>query len=856
MPGPSLIAPVPPNDAAGYRRSDTHGFSRRRPLFWLALSFCAGIAVDGFGAPSLLSTAIVFAAASLAALVVTFSKRTEARAALSTQAFICGLFVAFAAGALLHATRARILPASHVARLTSAQPSFLSVSGTVIEVASARAENRQSWIVDVEALGPMHDSLNPATGRVRLSCLSSASVHEGDRIVFRARIEAPPDLTLPDSFNVAAWLRSRGIHRVGDVFPGSVEQRPADSWRVDLRLRRWSSSLSQRLTAQLSSWNMSGRESGSQAALLNALLFGRRERLDISDREAFATSGTAHLLAISGLQIQFLAGLVFLGAAFFRMSRRRSALLVLILSLSYCALAGGDAPVVCATAMIALYIAAILFYREPDMLNVLGAAALLILSFEPAELFSAGFQLSFLSVAALITVYPAFDDAWERWRQQDPLTTLMRVHAPESFPRWRDYVRKLVFVSLVAWLATAPIVAWHMGRFATLSLFVNVLMVPWSSLCMVLGLLALIAGFISATLGNLTAWLAFIAVAGMQWVTDLIARVPAASVDLPAPGWPLFLLYSAVLLWIWIERGRGATLKRLCVLFPACFVAINVGVFFRETPAVASVTFLDLKRGRAALIESPLSGAAMVDAGSKGQGWMLAQMLHRRGISRLTLLVITADSSDALDGAVDLLKQVPAERVVLPRASGVRPARRELETYLASQNIPYGSPDLKQPVQGSGGVRWEFCDDGPPAGTPVSAETAISVRVSLSGMRVLFLNVRSNNALQRLTENAPSDFFQAGILRALSGDTNRWPDQLAVLVRQSQCRAIVAGSSGDPEEMLGLDLAELSARMRIPLLSPFRLGTLRVQADTGLGAASRLQMFRNGTWSDVPKQVP
>ena len=74
----------------------------------------------------------------------------------------------------------------------------------------------------------------------------------------------------------------------------------------------------------------------------------------------------------------------------------------------YCVLTGSSPPAVRATVMFGTYVAASIFQREADPLSALAAAALIILSYAPHDLFSVGFQLSFLAVLSLHTLFPAF----------------------------------------------------------------------------------------------------------------------------------------------------------------------------------------------------------------------------------------------------------------------------------------------------------------------------------------------------------------------------------------------------------------------------------------------------------------
>ncbi|HEY3321764.1 MAG TPA: ComEC/Rec2 family competence protein [Planctomycetota bacterium] len=861
-------------------------FQRRRPLFWLALAFCAGITCDAFLAPVGPTLGGMALAALLGITALLFSGSAGLRAGGSAGLragrgyLACGLALAFTGGMLTHAFRARIPRPDDVSRRTPAAPSFVFLRGRVLDVDAATATGRDagatagrvSITLSVQALGLDENALSAASGRVRLTwpVVAPASPpvvsgepcpSEGDVLALRARLEAPPEITLPDSFDTAAWMEKQDIRRVGAVFPQSVQRvSGCPWWRADLACRALSSKLAARIEETMAPWSAPGRNDGSQAALMNALLFGRRQKVDRSDREAFTVSGTAHLLAISGLQIQFFAFVLWQISARAGVSRRKSAFGVLLLCCAYCVLAGSDPPILRATVMIALYLGALVFRREPDPLSTLGAAALSILAFSPAELFNAGFQLSFLAVLALFTLYPAMDAAWAQWRQQRNLVPDLTA----TRSRWKDWLaeftRTSLFVSLAAWLGTAPVVAWHMGRFATYSLAVNLVAVPLSSLCMVAGL-ALLAASVFGVLVVATAWLAFASIFLLQKLIEFFAALPGATLDLPAPAWPLALCYTAVLVWIWTERGRQATFAKLAVLCPACLAALCAGMLFREPPPSANITVLDLKRGRAALVEASTGGAALIDAGGPEQGVQIAEILRRRGIRHLALLVLTADEPEALDGALDLIKHVPAGRVILPRDISPSSTRRELERYLAERNVPYGPPDVSQALQGPADVRWEFCDDGPPPekpAVPVSGiggpRTALCVRVAVPGVKALFVDARSGASLQRLQAqcSASGRSLQADVLRLSAGAGGRWPAECTQIIRQSQCKVVIAGSGSDPEETPGLDLSALAEAQALRLLAPHRNGSLRLQADNAAGSALVVQAFRKGVWQEIP----
>jgi competence protein ComEC len=818
-------------------------FKRRRPLFWLTLTFCCGITLDYLTTPRLPALGGIFIASVAFSAFVLFLRRSQKSPGL----WLCGLTVALAGGMLLHALRSRIPAADDIARRTPATPSFVCVRGLIVESSREQGSEKPVWTLSVRDFGPDYGELSPASGRVRIRLNSDApNFGEGDCVELRARLESPPEVTVPGAFDSQSQLEAAGIRRSGVANAESARLAAPSSWlRPDLKLRRLSATLAGRIDQELTDGD--GRGS-PQAALLNALLFGRRDRVDTSDREAFAINGTAHLLAIAGWHLQFLVMLFWLALGRAGISRRKAAWLVIGAVCAYCALTGAATPVVRATIMIVLYLLAPALGREADPLSVLAAAALGILTVAPAELFSAGFQLSFLAVLALATIYPALEDGWAAWRASPILAD------PSTAPPWRTWllwrVRQTLFVSLAAWLGTAPAVAWHMGRFSVLSLLVNLIAVPLGSVCMITGLFTLALSFISTTLAGACGVLAGLALLALERVNGAFARLPFASIDLPQPAIPVLLVYAGVLAWVWIERRRTATVPRMAALFAACLFILNVGLFFREAPPAPRVTVLDLKLGRAALVEAPDGSAAMIDAGGPGQGARIAESLRRQGIARLSLLVISADDSDAESGAIELLERVPIARVILPRGSAASGLRRDLEHALAAHNIPYDWPDSKQMLRGPGDIAWEFADDGPTDGGPVSPQTALAIRLTLPGTRMLFVATRSNAALQRLLAKSTAAPLQCDILRLSTSGSAHWPGELSRLIEATACRTIVAGTSSAPNEIAGFDLAAYAPLHDLRVLGPHQDGSLRIQADVG-AREQLVQAYRGGQWRPV-----
>src|SRR6185295_8110032 len=116
---------------------------------------------------------------------------------------------------------------------------------------------------------------------------------------------------------------------------------------------------------------------------------------------------------------------------------------------------------------------------------------------------------SFMAVLAMSTLMPPFEERIDRWRERRAKFTPTEepLALPSKWKRFAEWIRqwtvRALLATLCAWLATAPAVAWHMGRFPTLSLLVNLFALPLLFLSMIAGFVTLLVSFISMPLASL-----------------------------------------------------------------------------------------------------------------------------------------------------------------------------------------------------------------------------------------------------------------------------------------------------------------------------------------------------------------
>ncbi|SDY30724.1 ComEC/Rec2 family competence protein [Hymenobacter psychrophilus] len=265
-------------------------------------------------------------------------------------------------------------------------------------------------------------------------------------------------------------------------------------------------------------------------ALASALVLGLKDDVDQQTKEAYANTGTTHIMAVSGLQVGLLFGAVswLLGLLPGRrgpVMRLVTALVGLAVIWSYAFLTGLSASVLRAAVMFSFLIVARAFGRQTSMYNLLAVAAFFLLCYDPYLLCDVGFQLSFLAVLSIVYLQPRIaawlqPKAWflERQRPWQP-------PAVQRLWRWAgvstDWLWRATALSLAAQVATFPLGLFYFHQFPLSFLLSNLVAVPISSLAVYVGLALLVLKGVGWGLGLFSASLAH----GFDYLTKGVACV-------------------------------------------------------------------------------------------------------------------------------------------------------------------------------------------------------------------------------------------------------------------------------------------------------------------------------------------
>lgn len=321
--------------------------------------------------------------------------------------------------------------------------------------------------IDVSAISGESTATMPQ--KIRLTHSLSLNVGPGRHVRCWAVIRPPPRAALPGDYNFSRHAYLEGLDGVGYVqgrCKGGVLSAEREGLAgVQSRIAQFRRQLALHVD------KAAGERAGGLAA---ALTSGDRSFMSEADTEALRGSGLAHLLAISGLHLGLISGLIFFavrrGLALWEWLALRfpvqkiAAGAAITGAAAYLVISGASISTQRAFIMAAVFFGAILLDRSPVSLRTFSVAMIAVILIHPHSVMSPGFQMSFAATGGLIASF----EAWTKRR-----------NARGEYGGGMGFVMKsLVLSSFIGAAATAPFALYHFDRVAPLGLAANLLAMP------------------------------------------------------------------------------------------------------------------------------------------------------------------------------------------------------------------------------------------------------------------------------------------------------------------------------------------------------------------------------------------
>ncbi len=416
------------------------------------------------------------------------------------------------------------------------------------------------------------------------------------------------------------------------------------------------------------------------SGFVTALLFGDQTYIDEENLTNYQRLGLVHLLAISGLHVSFLTGILFFLGIRIGITREKMMGVILLFLPMYTILSGGTPSVLRACLMAMLFFLLLLWKKRISAIMAIGLVYLLLLLVQPNLLFNIGFQLSFAVTCAIILSLPIF----------------------QKYPQ---PIMQLFIVSVVCQLAALPILLYHFYEVSVLGIFLNVLYVPiYSSILLPFSILALLSHLVFPSLGDLL----------IEWLDKLfflcnslatiVSTIPLASISF---GKPMGLIMMVLLIGIigLFMKWESSSLKECKMWLYLLMVTLLFQYHIQKVNPYGEVVFIDVGQGDAIFIKLPFNrGNYLIDTGGKivfpMESWqkqrrtyntgddVIIPFLKSKGVHHLDKLILTHADADHTGSATELIRNFKVREVVIGTGSETFYRDKDSIKWALSKNIP------------------------------------------------------------------------------------------------------------------------------------------------------------------------
>jgi competence protein ComEC len=605
---------------------------RRRPFFILSIFFSLGIIAEFFTNLPFLPLFIIAFLLILTLIGFIFFKKD-----LFFDIFIVLFF--FILGSLAYKNYNTLSP-NHLYYQLPLKKTPAYCVGTIIEdpltKKSPFSNSKTSFKINAEFLR-LDKQWVAVEGKILVNLYGrKESFKYADRLLLKGDITRLEPSSNPGEFNYKRFLERNKIFALFKVSKGDLVKKIA-SRQLSL-IKKGAFSLRHRLKSKIEQYI-----SLPFSAILNGVLLGFRQDIPLKIEDLFMKTGTMHLLSISGLHVGLVIAVIIFFLKIVNLPRKLRFVLILLFLLFYVPLTGSRTPVIRASIMAAVVLIGFLFERETDIFNSLGIAALIILLFFPNQIFSIGFQLSFISLLAILYFVPKIEVFFDFGR--------------ESPNRLKFYLKKSVSVSLAAWIGTLPLIARYFNNFSLLTVISNLVAIPLSFLAIIFGIIFVFspAGLLANLCANLTSfWISFLLKS-----LSLLSAIPFGFHRVGS--WSISLIIVFYLVMIFIFNYRKFKIQLFYLLSGVLLISNLVIWFavFRGSSGNMKVNFFDVGFSDAILIEFPKKGYMLIDSGSFARDAgrrIIAPYLWNKNIKRLDAVILTHPESDHAGGLEFILR--------------------------------------------------------------------------------------------------------------------------------------------------------------------------------------------------------
>ncbi|MBA4698168.1 MAG: DNA internalization-related competence protein ComEC/Rec2 [Ruminococcus sp.] len=473
----------------------------------------------------------------------------------------------------------------------------------------------------------------------------------------------------PGNFDQKFYYRKEGIHVY--VWADEMKVRDASvnivSENLALIRRKWKAMLTEYL----------GEYYGNS---MSAILLGDKGDLDSNVRDLYQKSGIGHILAISGLHMSFLGNGLYSMLRKTGMSFKAAGAVGICFLLAYTLMTGCGVSSIRAFIMFLVRIGADMAGRDYDMPTSLALSAAIITAWQPLYLFDAGFLLSFGALLGITGVAPCLEFCFLKERKGGKV------------PRGIKFLKGF-YSSLAVNITLLPIMLYFFFEFPPYSIFLNLFVIPLTSVVMGAGVFGSLAVLVSSKAGELMLFICKCILYLYDKACQISLSFPGSRIITGQPSKVMIFCYYILLflfcIFIYICKNDSKTEKSHFLFLVKegwkktfgnlsmtviVIVLILPGYFASQGSGKLTVTMLDVGQGDGLYIKGPEGMNYFVDGGSSDVSsvgkYRIEPFLKSRGVASLDYVFISHGDADHMNGIEELLENqkmgIRIKTLVLP----------------------------------------------------------------------------------------------------------------------------------------------------------------------------------------------
>lgn len=516
----------------------------------------------------------------------------------------------------------------------------VELQASIKEVKSS-SEEEGRYIAQVHSVN-YNEIERKTSEKIVLKVIGRKELDLGDKVSFNAILKEPLANTNPKLFNYKMSLLTQNIYTNATIKDYSI----GDIYIEDLGpMVKFKKKFVNRVENALDTYLTE-----DSSSLMKAVILGKNSYLDEASIDQFRDLGLSHILAVSGLHIGILTGILVGIMAYLGINRKINIALTIMIIWFYAYLIGNPPSVIRANIMFSILLFAETFGQSYDSINTLFFALFIMLIINPFWIFNIGFQLSFIASFSIIYLTPKING----WLYS-----------------YKGNLTRTLSSLLAIQIGLFPIQAYYFNQIPLITIFANFILVPLFTIALVLSMVLIlfssISFYISSSIGIIINFLLKIQFCGV----DLFHSFPYLNLKMASPSIIgiiayflfVFLLFNPILI-----KRLDKRLTKTLVVYLLFLIIINFTAFNLDKSL--KIEFIDVGQGDCALLKTK-SGNYLIDTGGNLFGNfdvgknILLPYLEKSGIFKLEGVFISHYHADHCKALPYLMDEMKVENIYL-----------------------------------------------------------------------------------------------------------------------------------------------------------------------------------------------